>query len=269
LKRTYLFILLSILLVLFLSSDKNQDQVELSIYEQGGFALSFDDDYVENWYATSELLEKYGSKVTFFVSGFSNLNLQQISLLNELKGKGHEIASHSLNHIDALEYLDSSSLSAYINSEIIPDINSMKSHGFNPSTFSYPFGFNNAELDSALLNEFSLLRDVTEYQRHFYSMFFTSPEEIDEIFISNQESKVLKGLGVDQNYKISIEDIDKIFKRASDYNEIVILYCHNPVDKIYNDFQIQIDYLESLLKLADKHNLKSYRFVDLNNKPHI
>ena len=268
-KRAYPFILLSILLLLFLSLDNNQDQVELSIYEQGGFVLSFDDNYVENWYSISELFERYNSKVTFFVSGFSNLNLQQISLLNELKEKGHEIASHTLNHIDALEYLDSNSLDAYIGSEIDPEIGSMKSHGFNPSTFSYPFGFNNADLDSALLNKFSLLRDVTEYQRHFYSMFFTSPEKIDEIFIGSNESKVLKGLGIDQNYNISIEDIDEIFKRASDYKEIVILYCHDPVSKVLNDFQIQIDYLESLLKLADKHNLKSYRFVDLNNKSHI
>ena len=60
----------------------------------------------------------------------------------------------------------------YIESEIIPEIDSMKSYGFEPITFAYPYGANNGKLDSTLLNHFVLLRDVTDSQRHFYSMFF-------------------------------------------------------------------------------------------------
>ena len=118
----------------------------------------------------------------------------------------------------------------------------MKSYGFDPMSFAYPFGDNNKALDLALLEHFVLLRDVSESQRHFYLRYFKKPHKINEVFISDGNLKVLPGLGIDENYNISIKDIHKIFKRADNYNEVVLFYCHNPVDKVYDDYQIQIDY---------------------------
>ena len=94
-------------------------------------------------------------------------------------------------------------------------------------------------------------------------MFFKEYDQLDEIFITNKSSNVIKGLGIDKNYNVSINDINKIFNRLSKNNEMVIFYCHNPVKKAYKKFQIEIDYLENFLILANEYNLKSYRFMDL------
>ena len=254
-------IILSIFLFLQLKDEK--DNIKSSIYKEGGFMLSFDDNHIHNWYKISDLLDKYKCKATFFVSGFGYLDTEEIDLLKKMEDKGHEIAVHSLNHNSAVQYLDSNKINNYIEFEIIPEIDSMKLYGFEPQTFSYPFGDNNKEIDSALLEKFVLIRDVSESQRHFYSMYFKNFNELDEIFINNNSSKVLKGLGIDENYNVSIKDIHKIFERASNNNEIVLFYCHNPVQKVFKNFQIQIDYLENFLKLTNEYNLKSYRFIDV------
>ena len=264
LKKCLIISLIILLIILFLKiknnykSDSNQ-----SIFNQGGYILSFDDNYIHNWYKISSLLDKYKCKATFFVSGFGYLDNESINILLELQNKGHEIALHTLNHKSAIKYLLKSDLNNYIQYEINPELDSMNFYGFNPKTFSYPYGDNNVMMDSVLLEKFELLRDVTNSQRHFYSMFFKEYDQLDEIFITNKSSNVIKGLGIDKNYNVSINDINKIFNRLSKNNEMVIFYCHNPVKKAYKKFQIEIDYLENFLILANEYNLKSYRFMDL------
>ena len=79
----------------------------------------------------------------------------------------------------------------------------------------------------------------------------------------DKNSNVLKGLGIDKNYNVSINDINKIFNRARKNNEIALFYCHNPVEKVNENFQIEIEYLENFLMLTNEYNLESYRFMDL------
>ena len=263
-KKKYLFISFLILSIfLFFQLEDEQDNPKSSIYKKGGFMLSFDDNYIHNWYEISDLLDKYKCKATFFVSGFGYLDTESINLLKKMEDKGHEIAIHSLNHNSAVQYSDSNNINNYIESEIISEIDSMKLYGFEPLTFAYPFGDNNKELDSVLLEKFILIRDVSESQRHFYSRYFKDVNEIDEVFINDNSSKVLKALGIDKNYNVSIKDIRKIFERANNNNEIILFYCHNPVEKVSDDYQIQIDYLENVLRLSNEYNLTSYRFIDI------
>ncbi|MAV64848.1 MAG: hypothetical protein CMG00_06640 [Candidatus Marinimicrobia bacterium] len=258
-------IVLILISLVFLYKCDRQDfsNSKSSIFPTGGFMLSFDDNYIDNWYKISNLLDKYKCKATFFVSGFGYLDEESINLLKKLKNNGHEIAVHTLNHNSVADYLDN--FDDYINLEVDSEIDSMLSNGFNPITFSYPFGINSNETDAKLLQKFKLIRDVTESQRHFYSMFFKDFNQLDEVFINDNSQKVLKAIGIDDNFNVSIDDIHKIFERASSNKEIVLFYCHDPVYEVSGDFQIRVDYLEKFLKLTNQYNLHSYRFMDLIN----
>ncbi|MBI5346988.1 MAG: polysaccharide deacetylase family protein, partial [Candidatus Aenigmarchaeota archaeon] len=41
---------------------------------KAGVSLSFDDDHVDSWYSARPLLDKYGAKVTFCVTGFKGFS---------------------------------------------------------------------------------------------------------------------------------------------------------------------------------------------------
>ena len=110
------------------------------ITSHAGVAITFDDDTVDQWYATRSIFQKYNAHATFFVSGFASLDQSEIDKLKILQAEGHEIAYHGYNHVDEVEYIQDNSLNAYMNDEIIRGVNLMKSKGLNPVDFAYPFG---------------------------------------------------------------------------------------------------------------------------------
>ncbi len=263
--------LLAILFVILLSScnnnSKNNSDYKLVFNNtlKPGFVLTFDDAYVDDWFKIKDLLKKYNVKATFFISGFSNLDAEEISKLKILQKNGHEIGSHSVSHLNAVNFIANKNINKYLDTDILPELKVMRKHGFHVTSFSYPYGANSKSIDASLLKYFSQLRDVSESQRHFYSMFFKSVNELDEIYFGHNSSRVVSALGIDNNFNITIDEIKKGFERAKKNNEIIIFYAHRPVKKIRSAYQISYIYLESIFKAADKIGLTSYRFNNLSD----
>lgn len=230
--------------------------------EKGGFVLTFDDDYVEQWYSIRELLNTNSVKATFFVSNFHRLTNHQIELLQILQNDGHEIASHSYSHRDAKLYLTNHTLNQYVEEEILPSVSLMSQNNIIPVTFSYPYGNNCDSLDNKLLSYFILLRDVTEEQR---TPLTKHVNEIDEIFCKFDNSKIVSALGIDNIFNISYQELIGGLTRAKENNEAIVFYVHEPVPIVNSSYQTSYEYLGRLIEEAKKMNLKSYRFSDLAN----
>jgi hypothetical protein len=111
-----------------------------------------------------------------------------------------------------------------------------------------------------MLEIFVGLRDVTEEQR---KPLEKNIDEINEIFFTFDDKKLVAGLGIDKNFNISLNMIEDGFKRASEQNEVIVFYAHKPVFKANASYQIEYDYLKEMFNLAKKYNLKSYTFAEL------
>jgi peptidoglycan/xylan/chitin deacetylase (PgdA/CDA1 family) len=228
---------------------------------RAGYVITFDDTYITEWNALRPLLKKYDTKVTFFISHYYTISDKNKELIDSLKLDGHEIACHSVNHKDAVKYLQTHTIDDYLNIDINPAINLMVGDGNVPHSFSYPYGMNNTVTDSALLEKFDLLRDVAEVQRHTANV--TMIDTIESIYYKYDKSKVIAGLGIDNNFNISLEEIKRGFLRAKSNNEVIVFYSHRPVEKIGGSYQITHEYLEEVFKLAKSFGLKSFTFNEL------
>ena len=125
-----------------------------------GLALSFDGHFAAGWHAMRPMFDRYGAKVTFFISSFYVLTESEVGQLRELEGDGHAIEYHSTNHLDAEEFAASKGIDRYLAEEIFPDLDRMHEAGFTPVSFAYPFGTRTAAIDGALLQHFRLLRAI-------------------------------------------------------------------------------------------------------------
>lgn len=123
-----------------------------------GLAFSFDDHNTQSWHELIPLFELYGARVTFFISAYHGLELDERAKLRELAAAGHDIEYHSTNHRDAEVVTAEQGLEAYLAEEITPDLELMRAEGFDVTVFAYPFGSRTDETDAALLERFSLLR---------------------------------------------------------------------------------------------------------------
>ena len=125
-----------------------------------GLALSFDDTSVAAWVATRPLFDQYGAKVTFFVSRFAAMNEADRAGLHTLAGDGHDIEAHSVLHLRAPEYVETSGVRAYLDDEAQPSIDLLTADGFPVVAYAYPFGARTAQLDRALLARVAVVRSV-------------------------------------------------------------------------------------------------------------
>jgi hypothetical protein len=82
LKNKYFF---GILVFLILASCNNEDVAENNDDNlQSGVVITFDDDYVNEWFEANAILQAYDWKATFFVTRFHQLSSEKIQKLIEL-----------------------------------------------------------------------------------------------------------------------------------------------------------------------------------------
>jgi hypothetical protein len=126
--------------------------------KHGSIALSFDDDFVDHWTAMRPLLARYGAHVTFFVTRYAQLTDDQRRQLRALADDGHDIELHSVSHQNAVEYAAAHGVQAYVDDEILPELDAMEADGYDITSFAYPFGARSDELDAALAPYFQRIR---------------------------------------------------------------------------------------------------------------
>jgi len=219
--------------------------------------FTFDDTNIESWYNNRDLFEQYNIKATFFLSHPEWMSSTMLNQLHELLQAGHEVACHTINHLNALDYLESHTLEEYINTEIIRAKDTMVTLGFAPKTFAMPYGLSNNTIDQEILKHFSRIRSATQNYNN------TTLDQIDEIFYKWDGNLVPNAMGIDVFYNISIANLTNGLERAKNNQEVIIFYAHK-IDDSGNNFTTSRAYLEAAFQAANQLKLESIRFGDLN-----
>lgn len=250
--------LLIIVLISFFSCNTEEDDFvpeieEPQIENQSGVVLTFDDDFVNEWYNANSILETYNWKATFFVTKFNQLSNDKIEKLKTLKSKGHEIAAHGSNHINAVNYIATNTLSSYLEVEITPMKNLMIENDLEPITFAYPYGARNTSLDQTLLNEFQIIRGTTYGQPDpaYHNCYYNN-------------SQVVFGLGIDKSYShYSLSYFISLLEYAKKNNRIVIFYSHKPVETSNADYETEYNTLIAICEYVKNNKMKFYKTSEL------
>jgi peptidoglycan/xylan/chitin deacetylase (PgdA/CDA1 family) len=58
----------------------------------------------------------------------------------QLAADGHDIESHTVNHLHADSYVAEHGLDAYLADEVAPSFDILRAAGYTPSSFAFPFG---------------------------------------------------------------------------------------------------------------------------------
>lgn len=257
---------LVLLLTSFLSDKKRMRQ---SI-ESGGVVLSFDDDFVEDWYDINRELQEYGWRATFFVSKFHTFEESEINKLKDLQSQGHEIALHGRNHANALEFTSENSLNEYIDTEILPSLNAMEQEGFDISSFAYPYGAKirpdiyekvkgflfadyNDRMDYLLLEHFDILRGTT------YGKEIPSQQKNYA-----NGSQLVFGLGIDDSYNNDRKYLLSLLQHARKNDKIVIFYGHRILPET-DSLRYVTNYkiLEEICNYVNEHDMHFLTMRDL------
>jgi PKD repeat protein len=217
-----------------------------------GVAITFDDNYVDQWYATRDILNKYNAHVTFFVSQYEGLDQAQINKLKTLKADGNEIAFHGMYHTDVVEYLNTHSVQQYLDYEIIPGINLMKNDGLTPVDFAYPYGSDDPAATLALEAYFDHTRDT----------YYDWDNTIYYRYGSNQA--FISGIGMDESYGHSTTEIHNGILKAKTDDRILIFYGHEPVPSNPQQYQTSYARLEDTLKYVSDNNLKTFTISEIH-----
>jgi len=220
---------------------------------KAGVILSFDDAYVNEWFATNQKLKKYGWKGTFFVCKINTLDQSEIEKLREMQKEGHEIAGHTYNHVNAVDYLRVNTIREYLNNEIDPMLHLMKFYGLNVSTFAYPYGGRSEKLDAALLKKFKIIRGraFCEHVANKQGCYYDN-------------SNLVFSFSIDDTHNhFNIPHLLGLLEYAKKNNKILILNSHKTVDTVTGDYQTKNATLEYICKYIKSNNLNFYTLSDI------
>jgi peptidoglycan/xylan/chitin deacetylase (PgdA/CDA1 family) len=250
--KKYLLLILSIMLF---SCSENDDIPNQQTNLQAGVVISFDDDYVDEWFEVNNVLQRYDWKATFFVTRFNRLSTPKIQKLKDLKTGGHEIGGHGLNHVNAPTFISSNSTTEYLNQEISPMLDLMNNNNLSPTSFAYPFGSRNTTTDNLLLNQFQIVRGTT---------YGNSNPASQNCYYNN--NRLVFALGLDKNYShFSIPYFLSLLEYAKNNHKIVIFYAHKPVKTFQNDYETEFQTLIEICNYVKNNNMKFYKMSELYN----
>jgi len=93
-------------------------------------------------------------------------------------------------------------------------------------------------------------------------------EDIDEIFYQRNGTQKVNALLIDTSAKLTIEDIKKGLKRASEEGSVMMMFGHKPLTKTTqkaDEYGFDVKFLEQILQESAKLNLKTYTMQELTN----
>lgn len=219
-----------------------------------GVVLSFDDAYVNEWFATNQELKKYSWKGTFFVSKINTLKQHQIQKLLELQKEGHEIAGHGLNHYNAADFTKVHAINEYLHQEINPMLDLMNFYGLKVTSFAYPYGGRTKKLDAALLKKFKIIRgrafceEVANKQGCYYN-----------------NSNLVFSFSIDDTHNhFNLPHLLELLDYAKKNNKILILNSHKTVKKVTGDYQTKNETLAFICQYVKRNNMQFYTLSDLD-----
>lgn len=256
-KNSILKILLLCTFFIFFSCEKEKPKskpkpkVKPSI---AGVILSFDDAYINDWFATNQELKRYDWKGTFFVCKINTLKYYQIQKLLQLQKEGHEIAGHGFHHYNAADYTRIHTTTEYIDQEINPMLDLMNFYGLKVTSFAYPYGGRTSALDFALLKKFKIIRGRA----------FCEEVAIKQGCYFNH-SKLVFSFSIDDTHNhFNIPHLLSLLDYAKKNNKILILNSHKTVKNVTTDYETKNETLEFVCKYIKRHNMKFYTLSELD-----
>jgi len=224
--------------------------------ERSGIVFTFDDQYVNEWYSARDLFQEFGIKATFFINRPQELTPEEIAMLKQLQAGGHEIACHSMNHVNINDFLLTHTVKEYIDQEIIPAIAILNDLGFDIKSYAYPYGVSTPIVNEELLKYFRIIRKAT------YNIENLDLDKIDRVYTKMDSNQVIDAMGIDSGYGISLESLEKGMIRAKSENEYLALFAHRVVEDPTGS-QISPEYLRKAFILSKKYELKSITISEL------
>lgn len=220
---------------------------------QAGIALTFDDDRVDNWFKYLPYLDSAGVKATFYVCKYNRLSQSQKNKLSVIQSHGHEIAFHSVNHYNMLDYVYryKHTTDELMFNEIECGLKMMNKDGFYPTTFAYPYGAHNGLYDKMLMRYFKSVRALN------------GSNDFSKSLAPTEKNDLLFGLGIDKSSKRTDEAVLQLIKSASDNNNCAIFVAHdiNTTRKL----SVTLDRLKKVIDQTRRMNMKFYTVSEISN----
>ena len=221
--------------------------------KQAGIALTFDDDRIDNWFKYLPYLDSADVKATFYICKYNRLTAEQKSKLAIIQSHGHEIAFHSTNHYNMMDYVYKykHTVDELMQNEIESGLKMMNKDGFYPTTFAYPYGAHNGLYDKMLMRYFKSVRALN------------GTNDFSKSLAPTEKNTLLFGLGIDKSSKRSDEDVLQLIKSGSANNACAVFVTHdiNTEKKL----STTLDRLKKMINYAKELNLKFYTVSEISN----
>jgi peptidoglycan/xylan/chitin deacetylase (PgdA/CDA1 family) len=236
-------------------------------HEKAGVAISFDDHFINEWFALRPMFRKYNAKVTFFITCPDSLTTDEIAKLKTLQADGHEIGFHGTIHGKSTELI-ATGPDNYKNIELAPGLANMAEAGFKPTSYAHPGGNHNAQVDSVLLaSGFKILRDVAISRRKImgFQMYALAPRLMPWIYYNFDNERIVDALLIDEDSGLTDPEMQEALEKAKNDNTALMLFGHEPLYAKPQDgeYGFHVPFLEKILKEAARQNLKFYTMSEL------
>ncbi len=207
---------------------------------QCGIVLAFDDYNPQNWEKYFDLFDQYDAKVTFFVCCG-----EPTDFCYHAAERGHEIGFHTINHVDLLALSEDE-----VYEQAIAPIEVFREKGFELTSFAYPKGSYNEELNELLLQHYKVLRGAWSYElvsKYQMRNGFVESLSIDNIHYNSDEE-------FEKAIDVIMAELDK------NVGAVVGLYSH-AIDG--GNWCVTEERLEYVLKKAHDMGIQFYTFKEL------
>lgn len=245
-----------------LAAETQENTQDAGTVKHGIICLTFDDSHCDSWLNAMELFKHYDAHGTFFFSGA--VNPKMISTMKILKGNGHSIGLHTLNHANAGDYFIKHGAEDYIAKEIVPQLDICRKAGLEITNFAYPNNQRTVETDKVLFKHFDFLRAGLGAKRESGVSLADFPPMFRKADESLHTKQVMGGMGIGTYYKSDRVALDAVLERAARNDEMIIFYSHN-ITPGAQHIHMPAELLEHMLAKAKELNMTVAGFDDLKN----
>lgn len=211
--------------------------------DQPGILLAFDDCSTESWADHFDLFDKYHAKVTFFLNAG-----EPFDFCYEAQDRGHEIGFHTISHKNLLECTEEE-----MYQEAIAPIEVFREKGIELTSFAYPYGNYNEQLNEKLLEHYNIVRGAWQtelYLKYNLQHGFVEAAALDNGYFETEEA-----------FEKHITELLSGLKKEKGI--VLCLYSHAIGA---GEWSISAERLEFLLQKAEELGLKFYTFQDLQEQ---
>lgn len=244
-------IFLSVLIIIFFTGCEKYKKV--GQISQAGIALTFDDDRVDNWFVYLPLLDSANVKATFYICKYNRFTADQKRKLVIIQSHGHEIAFHSTNHYNMMDYVYKykHTIEELMQKEIVDGLKLMNRDGFYPTTFAYPMGAHNGIYDKMLMRYFKSVRALN------------GTNDFSKSLAATEKNSLLFGLGIDKSSKRSDETVTQVIQAAYNNNTCAIFVAHDI--NTGKSISVTKERLQKIFNYVNKLGLKYYTISEISN----